>query len=142
MHAPIFPVALILNGLLAGTFIGSAMMEHAARTLPSSAWIAYKQAKEVTFGAVMPAFLMATIVASAALAISGTTRLAFGIVALLLVAVLAVTVAVHLPINKLIQAGGPGVVPTQWNELRTRWRVWNWARCGLAVAAFLVAALA
>lgn len=54
---------------------------------------------------------------------------------------LTVTVVVHLPINKLIKSSEPGAVPVQWNELRTRWRAWNWVRCGLAVGAFLVAAL-
>ena len=135
-------MALLLSGLLAGTFIGSTMVEHAARMLNASNWIAYKQAKEVTFAAVMPASLLLTIVALAAATVAGSatrTSWSFGFAALCLLGVLVITVVVHLPINKFIQAASQDLIPAAWDEQRRRWRGWNLARCALAILAFALA---
>ena len=137
-------IAFLLCGLLAGTFLGSTMVEHAARVLTGPQWIAYKQAKEVTFGAVMPGFLAVTmlaLVAASVVAASPAATWAFGVAVALLAVALAITVVVHLPINRFIQSADPAAVAAEWDEQRRRWRQWNLARCALAVLAFACIAL-
>lgn len=106
------------------------------RRLDALAWLSYKQAKEVTFAAVMPGFLVTTVLLTIATAATQPKPWGpAGACALLLLA-FAVTAVVHLPINKLVQACPPSAPPPHWDQLRKKWRVWNWVRCVMAVSAF------
>ncbi|WP_375397576.1 anthrone oxygenase family protein [uncultured Sphingomonas sp.] len=126
---------VFVDGLLAGVFLGSCMVEHAARKLGAAAWIPYKQAKEAVFGPVMPIFFgIGLIVCVVAAVLTG--RAAVIAAALLLVVVLAITAIVHLPLNKLFQTWSPTAFPADWDDSRRRWRDWNWVRGVLAVIAF------
>jgi uncharacterized membrane protein len=136
----IYSVAVFLGGLLAGIFVGSGLVEHAVSSLPAISWVRYRQAKERVFGRVMPPMLFAAILASAIGAILTTHRAALGCATLLLVAVLAVTLKIHLPLNHAIDAYLPEAPPDDWGTARTSWRRWHWVRTVLAVAAFAVTA--
>jgi uncharacterized membrane protein len=130
-------MAFFLQGVLAGVFLGSALVEQAMAVLEAREWVAYKQAKERLFGPVMPAFFGVTLLAGVATLVlaPGTTA---GVAVGLLVAALVVTVVVHLPLNRVFQSWSPDAAPAGWNGLRARWRSWNWVRCAMAMAAFAV----
>lgn len=132
-------LSLLLEGVLSGVFLCSALVEHAERTLDAPAWIAYKQAKERVFGPVMPVFFGVTLASSILGAALPPLRVGPIAVVLLLAAALAITVSVHLPLNKVFQSWSSMSFSPQWKDDRRRWRDWNWARCALALGAFGVA---
>lgn len=132
-------LAVFLDGLLAGVFLASAMVEHGMRKAGGPVWLEYKQAKEVVFGSVMPSFMLATILASLLGAIAGPGHARFAVTTALLVAALALTVVVHLPLNKAFTTWPTNDPPAAWPKARRRWQTWNWVRTALVVAAFAAA---
>ena len=135
---PIIVAVLFLEGLLAGLFLGSSLVEHAVRRLDATSWIAYKQAKEKLFGPVMPVLFGATLLGAILVAMLGRQP-PHMVAATLLAAVLVITVRVHLPLNRLFEGWSPEIPPPGWSDARRRWRDWNWFRCALAVFAFAAA---
>ncbi|MCW4116393.1 DUF1772 domain-containing protein [Aurantimonas sp. MSK8Z-1] len=131
-------LSVFLEGVLAGVFLCSAMVEQAERALPAPEWIAYKQAKERLFGPVMPAFFGVTLVVAIIAGLVPHVRMGQGASVLLLAIALAITVLVHLPLNREFQTWSASSFPAQWSEGRSRWRNWNWLRCVCAVGAFAV----
>lgn len=123
---------------MAGIFLCSAMVEHAMRGLTGPEWIAYKQGKERVFGAVMPAAFGGTALVTLAAAILLPLGSGEGVAALLLVGAQAITMIVHLPLNRLLTGWSPAAPPPGWQGARRRWQAWNWARCACAVLAFAV----
>jgi len=129
--------AQFASAVLAGMFIGVSMVEHAMRTLPAPDWIAYKQAKERVFGRAMPRIFGAILLLC--LATAATWReLETVIAAVLLLIVLAITVVVHLPLNRRFQDWGSTSYPVNWDADRRRWRDWNMLRALLVVGACLL----
>jgi uncharacterized membrane protein len=135
-------LSTLFTGLLAGVFLCSGMVEHSARRLGAENWIGYKQSKERLFGPVMPVFFGVGLLVSVAAAFLAHAHLPFALASFLLAAVLAVTVAVHVPLNRRIQGWSAQQAPEDWNAARRRWRDWNVLRCVLAVAAFCLVAAA
>ena len=135
----IVTIAIGLCAMLAGLFLGSALVEHAMRTLGAAEWIAYKQAKERVFGPVMPPLFGIGLLSAVAAAVISRASPAAAIV---LLAVLAITAIVHLPLNARIMAYAPAEPPAGWSAVRGRWRRWNWVRTGLAIAAALLMVMA
>ena len=136
LEGVIVPAGVFLNGILAGIFLCSCLVEHAARTLSGSHWIAYKQAKEAVFGPVMPVLFGVVLISSIVVAVMGPHRFAFSTTCVLLILALLITVLIHLPLNKLFQGWSTDALPDGWDHARDRWRKWNWVRCAFAVAAF------
>ena len=126
-----------VDGLLAGVFLGSCMMEHAARQLPIQHWIPYNRAKDAVYGPIMPVFFSATLLLSA-----GTTwriqAVGQGIATSLLAVAGVITVRVNLPLNAEFRRWSCSDHPAAWDAARQRWRNWNLTRGVLVVAAFLV----
>jgi uncharacterized membrane protein len=129
-------ITTYLDGLLAGVFLASALVEQAMAATEASAWLVYKQAKEVVFGAVMPPFMLGGILVSLAAAIVGPAPTRFAVATALLVLAMAVTVVVHLPLNKRFTAWTVDAMPPDWSDDRRRWRVWNWGRTATVLLAF------
>ena len=130
---------LFLEGLLAGTFVGSMMLERAAGRLELTDWIPYNQAKDAAYGAAMPAFFAATLIASILGAVFGAEHRSFTLAALALGLAGLITVRVHLPLNAAFKTWSRQHHPADADQLRTRWRRWNVARGVLAITAFALA---
>ena len=128
--------ALAFEGVNAGIFLGSCLIEQAARTLSSSDWLAYKQAKERVFGPVMPAYFGLTLILSIIATVLSDAAVNHALSTLLLTGALIITVAVHLPLNTRFERWQPTTMPGDWDKDRTRWRNWNWVRGLLALMAF------
>lgn len=84
----------------------------------------------------MPPFFGLALIVTIAAAIVARGGLASWGAVVLLGITLAITVIVHLPLNKRIQSWSPASPDVDWMIVRQRWRRWNWVRCGLAVLAF------
>lgn len=82
---------IFVDGLLAGLFIGSSLVEHAAASLKPSPWIAYKHAKEAVFAPVMPAIFMTCLLSTFAAAILLPAHLLLALAAGLMSVVFAIT---------------------------------------------------
>ena len=130
------PVVLLTDGLLAGMFIGSSLVEHAARTMSAAPWIAYKHAKERVFAPVMPIVFNLALLITIAAAVLLPGHWLLAVAAVLLAVVLGVTVKIHLPLNKMFQSWSAEAHPVTWDAGRARWRNWNIGRAVLVVAAF------
>lgn len=130
--------ATLLDGLLAGVFVGSCMMEHAARRLPAQHWIPYNRAKDALYGPVMPVFFTTTLLVSAGTAWL-TFRVSQAFATALLMAAGAITVRVNLPLNAEFRTWSYPDHPDDWADARRRWRNWNLARCVFAISAFSAA---
>ncbi|HEX7667717.1 MAG TPA: DUF1772 domain-containing protein [Polyangiaceae bacterium] len=126
----------LLDGLLAGLFIGSSMVEHGARAFTPSVYIPYKHAKEAVFGPVMPVAFNLCLVLTAIAAFVTPSHLTFGVAAALMTLVMTITITIHLPLNKTFQSWSPDVYPVTWKEGRARWRNWNLVRAAFVIAAF------
>lgn len=132
--------ATLLEGLLAGVFVGSCMIEHAARILPAQHWIPYNQAKDALYGPVMPVFFAVTLSASAVATCFKPAMHQSVATAFLLIAGI-VTVCVNVPLNRTFRTWSSSDHPDGWADARRRWQVWNAVRCASAVSAFGVAVL-
>ena len=131
--------SLFLEGLLAGTFVGSMMLEQAAGRLELADWIPYSQTKEAAYGSAMPTFFAATLLASILAAIFGAEHRTLTLAALALGLAGVITVRIHLPLNAAFKTWSRQHHPADADDLRTRWRRWNVARGVLAIAAFALA---
>ncbi len=128
--------ALFLEGLLAGTFVGSMMLEQAAGRLDVSDWISYNQAKDAAYGLAMPIFFALTLLASIVAAIFGAGHRNLMMAAMALGVAGVITVRIHLPLNAAFKTWSRQHHPADSDAIRTRWRRWNIARGALAVLAF------
>ena len=135
-------VNLVLAGVLTGNEFGGWVGTHPAlRTLPPAAHVRAEQAVTRRFGAVMP-FLMTAAIASClpVLALSrdqrsaGYRRTLAGMLCYL--AMLGVTFAGNMPINRRTLRLSPGAPPADWPALRTRWDRWHALRNALNLAGF------
>jgi len=88
---------------------------------------------------VMPLTVLGTVLADAVLAVVRSS-VPFGLAAVLLLGVSAVSHLANVPINRLVKS--LDTVPSTWDDPRPRWRNWNLLRTGLAIAALLVNAIA
>ena len=127
---------VIIDGLLAGVFVCSAMVEHAMRTLDAPNWLAYVHAKEKVFGPVMPIFFLAGLVATVVTAVISATHQSATIAALALGGAGVITGAVNLPLNARFKVWSTADHPPGWALQRARWQRWTVFRTILAVVAF------
>jgi hypothetical protein len=139
------PVATILAGVLAGAMLAAWLTES---SLDGSAelWIGYHQAITSAYTRTLPTIgILALVAAGWTLATSwrnvpirwllflATWCLLFG---------LAVTIAVHFPINAQVLSWQPADPPADWEDVRLRWFIAHGIRAVFALAAFVLFVLA
>lgn len=134
------PLGVLCNGIAAGvmlsTVIGIVPLTFA---LPYDSYVRTIQFLWPRYDPLMPIMNVTTFGLDAVLAIWGgqRARALFGIAAVLLLAVMVISVVKNVPINKYVAALDPQQAPRGWAALdpRPRWRAWNLARTGLALLA-------
>ncbi len=143
-------INLVLASVLVGNEFGSwAAVHPSLGTLPAQAQVQAEQAVTRRYGLLMP-FLMAGTVVSCLPVLSlipNRRSTAFqatvaGIGCFL--AMLGVTFAGNMPINRRVLEASPDAPPADWRELRARWDRWhtlrnalNFAGLGLLLAGVL-----
>ena len=133
------PLALFSNGIAAGVML-STVIGVAPMTLALS-YTRYVQTIRFLwrrYDPLMPALNGATVVCDVLLAFVAPTGSLFGIAAVLLAAVMVVSVTKNHPINKYVTSLDPDACPGDWAERdpRVRWRNWNLVRTLLVLLAF------
>ena len=135
-------INLFLAGALTGNEFGGWVGFHPAlATLPQRSQIVAERAVTRRFGAIMPIFMTATL-ASCIPVLAGirdrrsaTFRTALGGL-LSYAAMLGVTFAGNLPINRRVLVATPEAPPADWDALRRRWDRWHALRNGLNALGF------
>lgn len=136
-------VVLLLLGLLAGVELTHVLEWPGKLRLTASEWLAVQHhlyGGYATFGAVAElATLTISVVAAIALLVRRDRRgWAFGFVAIMVAAMLAIFALGLQPINLQVAAMHPGSVPSGWHQLLDRWSTLHTICFGLATAAFAV----
>jgi hypothetical protein len=129
--------AVVLVGLVAGLLLGTGMAAWTARGLPESSWTMRFQLEDALFAKTMPPLFLVTLgllVVTSAMS-AGDARIWFGVAAGLMLAVLAITIAREVPLNKEIQGWTPGAAPLHWSVVRDRWMMNHWIRTFVGVCA-------
>ncbi len=137
-------VAVFFTGLLAGILFGDrAGNTHARAKLPLAAFLAFQREQNRRFAAMMPAPILAAVVASVGWLVlirSHSDSAEFGLAVVgtaALVLVVAITRIVNIPINNRVDSATEGSEPAQAQALWSRWERAHTARTVLAVLASL-----
>jgi uncharacterized membrane protein len=132
--------ALLLVGIYAGG-VTFALLAPSTFGLPGSAYVPYWQALNHDYGTVMPILLLTGLVVVVAAAVLSRRRprpvLALTVgAAVLVIAVIALTVTQMEPLNQLVGSWDPNQLPVTWPAVLAEWHTWHWLRTILALAAF------
>jgi hypothetical protein len=147
MAATVAALALLGNGVAVGvmvaTVIGFVPLFVAS---PYEQYVRMVRFLWPRFDPMMPITNAATLVLDVVLAVVArdAARWCAGAAALLLAAVLVISVARNVPINRYVMALDPAEEPRDWarGDPRSRWRAWNTARTALAAVALVANAAA
>ncbi|MEU7834273.1 MULTISPECIES: DUF1772 domain-containing protein [unclassified Nonomuraea] len=137
----LLPVALLGNGLAAGDMFCTAVgLAPLMLTLPYGGYVRLVQFLWPRYDPAVPAINLATLLLDLVMAVmtgQPVPRLLFGAAAALIGAVIVISVAKAVPINRYVMALDPEACPADWGERdpRLRWRNWNLVRTVLMVAA-------
>jgi uncharacterized membrane protein len=140
-------LACVVNGVAAGimlsTVIGIVPM---MRALPYTGYVRMVQFMRPRFDPIMPISNGSALVVDAVLVATAQRGSELRIcAAVLLAAVIAISVSKNVPVNRYVMSLNADEPPENWAEVdpRTRWKTWNDIRTSCAVLAFLcnVAAL-
>jgi uncharacterized membrane protein len=136
------PLAAVLNGIAAGvmlsTVIGivpmmlSMQYQRYVQTV-QFLWPRYDPLMPILNGA---ALVLAAL--SAALSGGEPSRPVFVVAAVLLAAVVTISITKNVPVNRFVSGLDPHHQPSEWSRLdpRARWRTWNLVRTAIALLAF------
>jgi uncharacterized membrane protein len=144
----LLPAAALANGLCAGVLVASVLgVVPYYRTLPADGYIRAHAFSVGRYDPFQPVCLLITLVADAAAAIwadDGAARLLCAAAAVLVLAVLAVTLARNLPMNRSIQRVVPDAPPEGFvaGAFLRSWARWNAVRTAFAALALLANAAA
>jgi uncharacterized membrane protein len=137
-------LAVVLAGLIAGLMIGTGMDQYTHRQLAMTPWVTEHQVMDALFRRVLPAWwnLTALMLIVAAVFTRGASRTLFTMAAILMLAALAVTVRVEVPMNRAIALWNSAAPPADWSEVRDRWLRFHLFRTCCGTVAFLLAQVA
>ncbi|MGH9182929.1 MAG: anthrone oxygenase family protein [Acidimicrobiales bacterium] len=137
-------VGLIPVGALFGNELATLLVHTALFELPDDEHLAAEQAIHRILGKVMPVYMVVAVAGAVALTIGAEGTGATGLAVLAtgcLVAMLVITLAGNVPINKETMRLGPGVDADLWQGLRRQWTNLHVMRVALDGAAFVLACL-
>ncbi|UYM05792.1 anthrone oxygenase family protein [Solicola gregarius] len=134
-------VSLVFAGLFAGFLVAVLVLELSLRDLDGQAYTEVRLAELDSLDRLATGTLLPALLATALLAVfaykADRRRPLLALTALaLLVAVLALTLVVNLPINTDQLDWNVQSPPTDWMSVRDRWQLAHALRTGAAVAAF------
>jgi uncharacterized membrane protein len=139
---PVFSVVAI--GMMSGLMLASGLAGYADRALPETSWTLRFQREDALFAKVMPPFFLVSLfsLAASSFLAAGNSRTLFGAAAVLTVGIIAITLALQVPINKTVQSWTAGAAPTNWTALRDRWLRNHLVRTIVTATAFVCATIA
>lgn len=132
-------LSLLLTGLLAGTYAGNLVHDHAIGLLDAETFTRMHQMRDRSFRMVMPPVALLTLgsLLAGALTAGSAARPALLLAAAATVADIALAVTRQVPLNRQVEHWAPGRIPADWAGLRDRWQRQHLWRSALMLAAFL-----
>ncbi len=139
---PVFSVVAI--GMMSGLMLATGLAGYADRALPETSWTLRFQREDALFAKVMPPFFLTALITLgwSSFLSTGTSRSLFAAAALLTVVIIAITLALQVPINKTVQSWTAGSAPAHWPALRDRWLRNHLVRTIVTITAFVCAVIA
>jgi uncharacterized membrane protein len=142
LAAVLAPLGAVLNGVAAGIMLSTVVgIVPLMLALPYRRYVAMVQFMWPRYDPLMPilnAGALLLTVAAAALAGAGPARPMLVAGAVLLAAVLTISITKNVPVNRFVGSLDPDRPPTDWHRVdpRARWRAWNLARTVINLLAF------
>ncbi len=135
--------AVVFSGLIAGQMVAIGLADQAVRSLPETSWTLRFQAENTLFTKTMPPALIVPLAGLIAMIFlsAGARRILFGVAAAFEAVVLAITLAVNVPMNKEVQSWQAGAAPSTWVAVRDRWLRFHWLRTAMGAVAFTFATI-
>jgi uncharacterized membrane protein len=136
--------SLLLVGWIAGAELGSwCCVQPVVARLPYEQYVAAEQAMLRTFGRIMPVLmpLSVTLAILLVLASRGERTLVLWLrvaAALCLIVTVITTLTVNVPINTRTASWQVTNEPSDWQDMRDRWHMFQGVRGGLFGAAFVL----
>lgn len=139
-------VTIVLVGLMVGVeFSVAAFVNPIFDRLPTEAAIAARSDGGRVLGRLMPFWYMGSVLLAAVWAAQAWGRpqaLTVGVAVALLLASVALSLALLVPINNRVVRWSSEGAPSDWRRQVGRWDVFHHVRVGLIVAAFVLLVLA
>lgn len=142
MVGALLATVLLCQGLAAGVMLSTVIgLVPLTLALPYGRYVEMIQFMWPRYDPFMPIVNGLAFLGSVALAIvvSGSlARVSFGLAALLLAVVMAISVVKNVPVNRYVMSLDPDQCPADWHERdpRAYWRKWNTIRTSLVLASF------
>ena len=135
--------AVFAVGLIAGQMLAIGIANYAARGLPETSWTLRFQSENDLFTKTMPPFLIAPAIGLVTLFFlpNDDARGMFAAAAVLILIVLAITMAINVPINRQVQSWTAGAAPSTWMFTRDRWLRFHLVRTAVGLMSFAIAAI-
>ena len=135
---------VILSGLSSGAMLTIALLQSADKEPTPEFWTERQNVNDRFFRKIMPRVFPLILIAAGTSAMllhhNGRVLMLVSLVAWL--AVIVVTGALEVPLNKRIEQWQPGAIPPEWREVRTKWDGNHRLRTYFGLAAFLCAVVA
>jgi uncharacterized membrane protein len=148
MIPALVPLALFANGIAAGVMLGNAIGPAAlAVELPYERYVTLIKSMWHRYDPFVPIMNGLALLCDIALAVvvhaerGGTAQPGlFGVSAVMLAALMTISVTKNVPINKFVTALDPANPPANWPDCdpRERWNRWNQLRVALCMGALVV----
>ena len=134
-------VTVAVVGLLAGSMLGIALTQQTAQLLSAECWTPRQNDADRLFRKFMPpAFILTLLSSFAALAVlHSAARIWMGLSCFASLLVIAITIALEVPLNNKFEKWEPGKIPEDWQPMRDAWLRNHWLRTVCGIAAFLFA---
>ncbi|HEY5937267.1 MAG TPA: DUF1772 domain-containing protein, partial [Kofleriaceae bacterium] len=138
LHDLFLLASILVTGVNAGVFVAVQMAQvPVQRTLGARDFVLVKKSFELRYGPRMRVLVVASLLAPIPLYVTDNSALALiAIGHAFALAVLAVTVAFNLPVNRKAVTWDPEHPPTDWEVQRDRWHLGNAIRTPLSIVAF------
>jgi uncharacterized membrane protein len=130
-------------GLIAGQMLAIGIANYAVRGLPETSWTLRFQSENDLFTKTMPPFLLAPAIGLVTLCFLAhdDARWMFAAAAVLILIVLAITMAINVPINRQVNSWTAGAAPSTWMFTRDRWLRFHLVRTVVGLLSFAIAAI-
>jgi len=131
--------AVTAIGLMAGILLGVALTQQTAQRLSAECWTARQNCSDRLFRKIMPITFIFILLASlsAIVVLHDAAKLWMGMSLLASLLVIAITMALEVPLNNKFARWELERIPDNWRHFRDAWLRNHWLRTYLGIAAFL-----
>jgi uncharacterized membrane protein len=132
--------AVVTSGLIAGQMLAIGLANLANRGQQEAEWSRRFQFENALFAKTMPIAMMVPLLASVICCFlaDGSGRALFIAATAMMSVVLAITLAINVPINNQIAAWRVGAAPVTWMHVRDLWLAFRWARTAIGIVSFVL----